>query len=138
MDRGEVHLLSLLPPNRETGQGTVRRDKYVITLRGGQQATTEAEVPVVVASTDRRGPDRALRSFEVSVGPQEGFVHATLIDCRWVHTLPKSDLTPDTYRFSLSVAVMHRVSVALVAAPNEVTAAHAKVGVSHAIRRMEE
>lgn len=115
MERGDVYLLSLQLPDRETGVGTVSRNKYVIVLRGGEAAAAEREVPVLVASSDRRGPNQPLRSFEVSVGTKDGFQHATLIDSRWVHTLPKADFAPSAFRFRLGPVVMHRVSVALVA-----------------------
>ncbi len=107
-----MHLVPLSLPDREAGTGITVLNKYVVVLRGGQPA--ESEVPVVVASTDRRRPGQPVRTFEVSVGTGDGFTHATLVDCRWVHTIPKSDLSAETYRFNLSPQVMERVAVALV------------------------
>ncbi len=108
MQRGDVHLIVVDMPNRE-GPGTVQRSKYVVVLRG---VDSETEVPVVVAGSKKTGA--ALRGFEVEVGPEHGFQHATKIDCRWPFTIMKSDLTPNTYRFTLPREVMREVSIALV------------------------
>ncbi|MGO8864449.1 MAG: hypothetical protein ACLQRH_27285 [Acidimicrobiales bacterium] len=106
MERGDVYLVSVDLPNRTTGVGTVPVDKYVVVLRGGLIAATETEVPVVVASTDRRTPSRGLRPFEVSVGTAEGFAHPTVIDCRWPYTLEKAWLMQGNFRFQLPSATV--------------------------------
>ena len=90
------------------------RDKYLIVLRGGPNAAAEADVPYVVASTDRRQPGTPLRRFEVSAGAVDGFNHDTVIDCRWVYTMMKTRFPGNTLRFRLSPDMMQRVSIALV------------------------
>lgn len=112
MDRGDVHLVQMALPDRVIGSGTTIHDKYVVVLRGREP--TESEVPVVIASTDRRKPGQPVRTFEVAVGVADGFHHDTLIDCRWVHTIPKRDLSPATHRFKLSQTVMREISISLV------------------------
>lgn len=112
MERGEVYLTSVDLPNRPVGVGTVPTRKYVVVLRGGPDSLTEADVPVVVASTNRRPAGRGKRAFEVDVGVADGFAHETIIDCRWPVTLQKSGLS--TASFRLSAARMGEVSIALV------------------------
>jgi mRNA-degrading endonuclease toxin of MazEF toxin-antitoxin module len=112
MERGEVYLTTINLPDRAAGHGTVPTPKYVIVLRGGAGSRTEQEVPIVIASTNRRtlGPMR--RPFEVDVCTMDGFQHDTIIDCRWPYTIPKSLLSNPTCQ--LSDARMKEVSVALV------------------------
>ena len=112
MERGDVCLTSVDLPNRPSGVGTAPRRKYVVVLRGGPGSTGEPDVPVAVASTNRRPAGRAKRAFEVDVGVAEGFQHETVIDCRWPYTMQKSDLSNPAFR--LSAAKMQEVSIALV------------------------
>jgi len=110
-----VHLISIALPNRVAPGGPpAPTSKYVVVLRGGAATSAEAEVPVLVASSDRRQVGQQLRPFEVSAGMPDGFTHATIIDCRWPYTLEKADLPQDTYRFRLSTAKMAEISIALV------------------------
>ena len=114
MERGDVHFLTIDLPDRATGQGTIAQDKLVVVVRGGQDTQTEADVPILVASTNRRTGVHSIRKFEVAVGTAEGFVHDTVIDCRWVYTLQKTDFPSGSYRFSLPKVTMESVSLALV------------------------
>jgi mRNA-degrading endonuclease toxin of MazEF toxin-antitoxin module len=111
VDRGDVHLIDLQLTDRVPGNGTVVRRKYVVALRGGQDAAWEADVPVVIASTDRGAPRRP---YEVAADQSDGFEHDTVIDCRWVHTVPASRLPRESYQFTLGPERMHEISVALV------------------------
>lgn len=116
MERGEVYLVNVALPNRTVpGGAPVPTPKFVVVLRGAQGTTNETEVPVVIASSDRRLPGQNLRRYEVSVGPADGFAHATIIDCRWPYSLEKVQIPPSTYRFQLGAAKMNEVSVGLVA-----------------------
>jgi hypothetical protein len=114
VERGDVHLVEIELPDRNNPGRTVKRDKYLVLLRGGPHAAGETDVPYVIASTDSRTPGTRLRSFEVLVGTADGFQHDTLIDCRWVYTRLASDLTAASRRFRLPLPAMDRVSVALV------------------------
>lgn len=114
MDRGDVYLIPLELPDKYSPSGTTILDKYVVILRGGESVGTETNVPYVIASSDRRTPGYPLRRFEVAVGQGDGFMHATLVDCRWVYTRPKSDFESFEKKFKLSSDVMTRVSHALV------------------------
>lgn len=116
MDRGDVYFATVPLPDRTAGgSATIPTEKLVVVLRGGAQGATETDLPVVVASTDKRAYGQLPRNFEVAVGAADGFHHDTLIDCRWVYTFQKSMFPPATYRFTLPAAVMRDVSVALVA-----------------------
>lgn len=114
MERGEVYLVAIpLPDRNNPGRQPVIRQKYVVVLRGGPNSASEAEVPVVIASTDRRR-GRPLRKFEVSVGTAEGFRHDTVIDCRWPVTIEKQRLPAQPSgclgrdkQWELSVALVH-------------------------------
>jgi hypothetical protein len=117
MERGDVYLIPIDLPNRAPSGGVgslTSRNKLVVVLRGGGPTITEDDVPIVVASTDRRKPGQGLRTFEVAVGIGEGFSHDTIIDCRWPFTLEKSRLPQSNFKFRLSGAVMQSVSIALV------------------------
>lgn len=110
MERGDVHLIPMTF-HSPTGQET--KDKYVVLLRGGPDAANEYQVPFVVASS-LTAPGRAVRRFEVVVGVADGFHHETVIDCRWVHTLPKPKFSSASKRQTLTPTTMRRVSAALV------------------------
>src|ERR1019366_1220908 len=101
MERGDVYLVSIALPNRTAPSGTALapRDKYVVVLRGGTRAASEPDVPVVIASTDRRSPGQNLRPFDVAVGTAEGFSRDTIIDCRWPYTLQKARLPLGSFQF---------------------------------------
>ena len=110
-----MYLVTVALPNRNAPGGfLIPTSKYVAVLRGGRAAASELEVPVIIASTDRRVTGQKLRPFEVAVGIAEGFNHATILDCRWVYTLEKSQLPAANHRFRLSDKKMGDVSVALV------------------------
>ena len=89
-------------------------DKWAVVLRGGVQTATETNVPVVLSSTNRRTLDQRPRPFEVDVGTADSFDTDSVIDCRWVYTLLKKDLTPATFLFYVSDQIMEVISVALV------------------------
>jgi hypothetical protein len=111
VDRGEVHRIDLELPDHVPGNGTVVRRKFVVTLRGGPDAAWEADVPIVIASTDRGAPRQP---HEVAADASDGFDHDTIIDCRWVHTVPARFLRAETYQFTLGPQRMHEISVAVV------------------------
>lgn len=108
MERGEVHLIPFHFPDGTT------KDKFVVVLRGGPRAAGEDQVPIVVASTDKRPHGAPLRRFDVAVGVAEGFAHATIIDCRWPATILAASCTPQSHKFTLPAGVMQKVSIALV------------------------
>lgn len=106
--RGEVHLLEGFQfPNRRGG-GEHR--KYVVALQDERRFPTDHDVAVLVCSTQRL-PE--VRDFEVQVGVEEGFEQDTIIDCRWIYTIPKYELTLDTRQFTLSPEVMESVAEAI-------------------------
>jgi hypothetical protein len=65
----------------------------------------------LVASTHRAA---SVRPFEVLAGPDDGFAHETVIDCRWPFTLLKDEARAGNYKFRLSNDRMREVSLALV------------------------
>jgi mRNA-degrading endonuclease toxin of MazEF toxin-antitoxin module len=113
VDRGNVYLPVLVLPDRQQG-GTATREvrKFVVSLQGGDAFKNADDVAVVVCSTNRK-EGRSIRPFEVAVGPTHGFDTDTIIDCRWVHTIPKSHTT-GCFKFQLPRSVMNDVSAALV------------------------
>jgi hypothetical protein len=114
VERGDVHLILVELPDRMTGI-MAWHDKYAVLLRGGTAVASEADVPYLLASSDRRTAGQPLRAFEVSVGVAEGFSKPTILDCRWVWTRMKTDFSPSSHRFRLPAAVRKQISVALVA-----------------------
>lgn len=111
MNRGDVYLIRMRLPNRDGGSGSTYHDKYVVLLQGGPQFRDATEVTVLVASTQRA---QGLRPFEVLTGEDDGFDHATIIDCRWPYTLRKAEVLAGDYKFTLSADRMREVSLALV------------------------
>ena len=114
MERGDTHLINMPLPNRASGAGTIARRKYVVCLQGGPDFANQTEVAVVVASTFRRQRPMGLRPYEVLVGQSHGFQNDTVIDCRWVFTIQKTEAPPSTFVFRLPQDVMLDVSAALV------------------------
>jgi mRNA-degrading endonuclease toxin of MazEF toxin-antitoxin module len=98
-------------PNREAGSGSTYRDKYVVLLQGGPEFRDATEVAVLVVSTLR---SQGRRPFEVISGPNDGFDHDSVIDCRWPYTLQKAEVLGGDYKFTLPQDRMHEVSLALV------------------------
>jgi hypothetical protein len=109
VDRGEVYRTRLKLPLRQLVDRRETRTKFIVILRGPTRGS-ESDVPFVIASTHGGG---SLRPFEVLVGSADGFHHDTVIDCRWVYTLAKSEVQ-GSVQFVLGPAVMHRIDVALV------------------------
>jgi hypothetical protein len=113
MQRGDVHLIPMTFSHPDGMKET--KDKFVVLLRGGVGTEAEYEVPFVIAST-LRPPGRPARVHEVVLGTADGFAHDTVIDCRWVHTLPKPTFSSATKRpIGLAPAVLRQISVALLA-----------------------
>lgn len=111
VNRGDVYLIRMRLPDREGGSRSTYRDKFVVLLQGGQQFRDATEVTVLVASTHRTD---GRRPFEVLSGENDGFDHATVIDCRWPYTLRKAEVLAGDYKFTLSQDRMREVSLALV------------------------
>lgn len=112
MARGEVWAIDIDLPDRSDPTKTVRRRKYAVELQGPAFAHND-DVAIVLASSDRQ-PTKPARSFEVKVGPAEGFQHETLIDGRWVWTVPRARLAGTPHITTLSAQVMQKVSEAIV------------------------
>lgn len=111
MLRGEVHFLPIPLPNRdELGSADQELEHFVVVLRGSEPV--EHNVPFVIATTNRRAVDFKAR-YEVHFDGHP-FHRATIIDCRWVMTLPQWHFTDGTYQFTLSDDDMESVSIALV------------------------
>jgi mRNA-degrading endonuclease toxin of MazEF toxin-antitoxin module len=113
VERGDTHKVNLHLPDRVRGAGTSPRLKYVVCLQGGPDFANQTDVAVVVGSTYKRRVG-GLQPYEVLVGPQHGFLHDTVIDCRWVITIQKAEAPPSTRKFRLPPDVMDDISVALV------------------------
>lgn len=111
MNRGDVYKIRMRLPDRQGGSGSSYLDKYVVVLQGGPDFAVATEVTVVVASTHR---SQGVRPFEVLCGQADGFDHDTVVDCRWPFTLRKSEVAAGDYKFTLSQARMHQVSLGLV------------------------
>jgi hypothetical protein len=115
VERGDTHRISMHLPNRVSGAGTSPRRKYVVCLQGGPDFVNQTDVAVVVASTYRPRRAMGLQPYEILVGQSHGFQHDTLIDCRWVFTIQKTEAPPSTtFMFRLPQDVMDDVSAALV------------------------
>jgi len=113
VERGDTHKINLHLPDRVRGAGTSPRLKYVVCLQGGPDFANQTDVAVVVASTYTRRAS-GLQPYEVLVGQSQGFLHDTVIDCRWVFTIQKTEAPPSTFRLRLPPDVMDDISAALV------------------------
>jgi mRNA-degrading endonuclease toxin of MazEF toxin-antitoxin module len=113
VERGDTHKISIHLPNRASGAGTSPRLKYVVCLQGGPDFANQTDVAVVLASTYRRRAS-GVQPYEVLVGQNHGFLHDTVIDCRWIFTIQKAEVPPSTRKFRLPPDVMDDVSAALV------------------------
>jgi mRNA-degrading endonuclease toxin of MazEF toxin-antitoxin module len=109
VNRGDVFLVSL---RFDRPQPNTELKKYVVALQGGPDFAMADDVAVVVCST-RRGT-RPVRPFEVIVGTAHGFDTETVIDCRWVRTIPKPAAVRSLLKTRLTSDVMEQVSEALV------------------------
>jgi hypothetical protein len=110
--RGEVRLVYLDLPDSADPTKTSPKAKWVVALQGGTEFARMRDVAVVVASTNRQ--QRFPRDHEVQVGTADGFDHDTLIDGRWVFTIPQAAFESGQYRCVLSDGVMELVNEALV------------------------
>jgi mRNA-degrading endonuclease toxin of MazEF toxin-antitoxin module len=110
--RGAVYEIPLdLPDWEDGGYDEVERDKLVVVLRDPGTPRRESYVPVVLASTRRR---EQVARYEVLVEPAEGgFDDETILDCRWVYTLPWHLFYGEPL-FELPLDMMEVVSAALV------------------------
>jgi hypothetical protein len=109
VNRGDVYLIPLRLPDRQTpGQFEVR-NKLAVILRA---ADRETDVPFLIASS--HDESQRARAFEVIVGVAEGFKHETVIDCRWPYTLPKTWFERGRYLFTLPERTMRDVATSLV------------------------
>ena len=113
MERGEVFLVPLELPDGKSPTSTTVLHKYVVILQAGRFFDTQRDVAVVLASTNRMKPGQQLRPFEVLVGVADGFDHDTVIDCRWVRTVPRA-IIPATRKTRLSPTVMNDIGAAIV------------------------
>jgi len=105
--RGDVFNASLKFPD---GQ---EKRKHLVVIQGGPAYDASRQIATVVASTDRRN-GRPLRDYEVSCGSADGFDHDTLIDCRWVFTMPRDEVISGGFITTLSPMVLARIDAALL------------------------
>lgn len=112
MLRGDVYRLEIELPDRDSeDEGLIARCKYIVTLQDESRFPSSNNVALLLVSTWRLS---TIRSFEVFVGPTDGFRSESVIDCRWPYTITKTRLSAGEYQFSLTKDVMERVSRALV------------------------
>lgn len=115
MQRGGVYLCDIELPNRTTrptsSQFQNRRKLLIVLQEGAAVAAPVTEVGVVIASTWRRNN---ARPFEVILGIRDGFEHDTVVDGRWVYTVPQSTITNGSLKFTLPSVTMHAISLAIV------------------------
>jgi mRNA-degrading endonuclease toxin of MazEF toxin-antitoxin module len=105
--RGEVYLCDVLFP------GDVEpRKKYAVLLQDREKFPNIDQLSVVVGSTLK--PTHKVGPYHVIVGAAQGFKVDTIIDCRWVFTLSKTDVTTGPYLTQLDPLVMQEIAVALV------------------------
>ena len=112
MERGEVYLVNVDFLESVWLRGEGSRAKYLVCLQGDGAFSHPESVAVVIASSDRRG-GTPLRAFEVSVGPDHGFDHDTIIDCRLVYSLSRERF-PAEPALVLSSDVMEEIDTALI------------------------
>ncbi len=112
MDRGDVYLVPIELPV-PGGLRLETKDKYLILLQSPSAMDPRATyIACVIASTDRSGSSGA-RSFEVRLGVEDGFRHETMVDGRWVYTIPRAALDESLRQFRLSEDRMAQISLAV-------------------------
>jgi len=112
LHRGGVWLTTILTTQR-TGDPRPA-EKFAVILQDPERMDSGAtQIAAVIASTDRTS-GRQPRAFEVRLGRDDGFDHATIVDGRWVYTLPRSDLDAWSYRFTLSDDRMDEITGAVL------------------------
>ncbi len=113
VQRGDVYRSNIYLPNRTGQGGTKELLKWCVLLQSDVGSFAQAtDVAVVLASTDKSA-GRALREFEVRVGWDEGFVHDSVIDCRWIYSFPKSLFHPADRVTTLDAPTMQQVNISV-------------------------
>lgn len=111
MARGDVWAVDLPLPLPAPSTSPTFLTKYVVELQGGRAFEAQRDVAVVIVSTLRRpGP---ARPFEVYVGQSEGFAHDSVVDGRWVWTVPRVHVRAGRHVATLSEATMGQVAEAI-------------------------
>lgn len=109
MNRRSVYLTTFRFPDRDNPGQWTELEKYVVILR---TALDEADVPLVVASSFKI--PRPIEDYEYVIrATVEGFPHDTIVDGRWVHTIPVS-WVGDRFQFNLSGAIMREIDISIV------------------------
>jgi mRNA-degrading endonuclease toxin of MazEF toxin-antitoxin module len=116
VNRGEVWVVDLdLPdrsPDAELGDRMLMK-KLLVLLQSGGGFARATEVAFVIASTSRGLG--ALRPFEVLLDVSDGVHHDSIVDGRWVYTLPKAEIVGFGHCIStLSTERMEAIAVAIV------------------------
>ncbi|HET6692045.1 MAG TPA: hypothetical protein VFG74_14395 [Miltoncostaeaceae bacterium] len=110
--RGEVRRAEVpFPPRGRAGDPEPLYKRVALLRTSGD---VENDVPVVVLSTDRdpAGRPRAAYVVKVAAEPAWGTDAPTTIDCRWVYTLGKENLSDPLG--VLPPEIMEQISEALV------------------------
>jgi hypothetical protein len=111
LERGAVYRMPMQVTR--AGGGVGRAEKYIVLLQDPRQMDRNAtNFAFVIASTDRTG-GKGPRSFEVQLGPGDGFNHSTTVDGRWVYTHSRADLKEEDYFVTLNEDRMSAISVAV-------------------------
>lgn len=106
----DVFKILLDLPNRsgshETWTPTL---KYIVVVR---DESSETEIAVVVASS--RKSERLLKGYEVDFRSEVGgFPRDTIVDCRWIWTIPRAELGREQAKFTISDIKMNEIREAI-------------------------
>ncbi len=96
-----------------SGGGFGEAPKYLILLQTPTDTDVGATQAAYVIASTRRTGGAAPRSFEVVLDESDGFHHPTIVDGRWVYTLPRSELGNQDYQFALTDDRVAELSVAV-------------------------
>jgi len=102
----------LFPDREQPGEHEEPKPKWLVILRCDE---AEPDVTFLIASS-KRHDHAATRRYEVLVTANDGggFVHDTLVDCRWPNTLPRAWFADAEEMGRLPGGMMEEVGKALV------------------------
>ena len=110
MPAKDVFKILLDLPNRSGGLETwTPTKKYILVIR---DEPNETEIAVVVASS--RKSERMIKAYEVDFRSEpQSFPKDTIVDCRWIWTIPRAELGSAQAKFTVGDEKMQEIREAI-------------------------
>lgn len=111
IERGEVYIMDISCPATIVDPFPNIRRKYIITLQGGPRFANVPQASFLIISSAKSNSTTPY-PYQVFLDQTDGFPKPSIADCRWVFTIPRSDILRENYFCKLNDSRMKEINLA--------------------------